>query len=1582
MSTCYIFTENGVKMTQRQVVKEIRRKLMADPGEYPGLSKALFSKDVTTQSEVEDVLQEIKPIAKKLGGSHQGVSSYIESRHQLTDDPTSPAVLLVPVINTENYIEEFVKAEKDAGRSEEIAREDILQQIADWSLENKMGELQHALVHELFEHDGDISHQAYKDALKQIKNHLNDTTDQDGKSLDENKRTLRAIVTEDNPELTDDQIVNTLSQNAQKIYKSITSKPEYEGAKFFSEWYIYADDVKNLNDSYKGIRGIADLIVVKADGSVDIIDFKVSNREFTGWCAAKLYHTEYQLGLYRQMLAKHGIKASNMNLFVLPIYLNRHNAEDSFVGKSRNDSNPMINLCKRMTSAKRFPRLDWINGEFTEKIRFLVGSGEEAGTIQESVALDDSAMELFHQMVDYTPTEKQYSRDEIIETKLKEFVDSKGNKRYTFYNTYKQEKVVNSDKEFFTKPGGYIDQYIQTMRSLKNAWVIDLLEAIEEYKQNGTLPKDFNFLNRKASPGSVNMIMNTIFGEFVKPEYELINQPALINNGIIGFKNKNSKICHFIVLTDQSLNAPIANGKYGSILGNFYTNDEVRQLNGVTTLHANVLSAESIKCVHLLNMIAEQNPEFFKEKSIGSIRVINPAYSGENNSYAIDDILSNYDILCHETNTSNHFNKEIQLASPWEALGFELKQIEEQYTDDPELSRMVKSFKANTYSRNGKVKQLIQLRKKLEQKYPKFQFKEFDETTRYDTSDPITMLYLHVCELLMYYQGLPIDPTGNFDKWGFRGSSILDLFGMTINSNQSFLDKKGNVIRGIGSGTHITSAENSPSPTLRALAEYYEQAYAHIREEFQEAHKNIQDITLPYISRFQSKANRVLSGINTDMWEKLLVKDSKNQISDTLTLRNPYTDTSLDKETAQFLKSILWEINKYRFKDKLGDHTDWTYKENASEIDEFLMSNDAAVKIFQSRYFELPLKRARYFERWKKVKRIGLKDLLLKEYETLKDDWDLTKTHGTQRSMISKELRKNATTMYNQYNIDPQDREFLIREEGASDFELDLDLLALDVAFQSIRQDYFENVLQVTAACATMLHFTQQLTGTNRSAELEALAARDKTSIKNESYMSEEAETPGKVVNALRKLNSLLVLAFRPLQLIKEITFGQFTNYSRVLGQIGSSDKLSIKSVFEANTTIWGQSIGKWAKAFTSDADIASYTLCESLNKIYSIANEDISRTVENSMLSRHGMLANLSKYMYLANSAPDYFNRLTLFVAKMMEDGCFEAHSLDKDGMLKYDFKKDKRFSELNKHGLNSNYRGEKYLEQKALYLAMAEQFEKEGRSFIEYDKDGNVTYKEFDRAYTTKQRNSIKEVADLAYGYYDHEIKSLVDLGFFGLIWKQFQTFVTAKANLWFRGRPTTKGDNTAQGRFVPLERNGEKYYRRIIERQDGSPEVKFVPESQLTEEEKGQLDLAYVWQGDYIEGLMYSIMGTLHDLFHADFKSIKENKYRLANLSLALHDILIGIILFSIFKWLWSGGTKKMQDVKPLQRVVLRAMQDTSPTAIASMSWTPGFWSSLVNLRDDAIEIFSDGDPDIQKMFIRRIGAIKDWNWNEHD
>jgi hypothetical protein len=64
--------------------------------------------------------------------------------------------------------------------------------------------------------------------------------------------------------------------------------------------------------------------------------------------------------------------------------------------------------------------------------------------------------------------------------------------------------------------------------------------------------------------------------------------------------------------------------------------------------------------------------------------------------------------------------------------------------------------------------------------------------------------------------------------------------------------------------------------------------------------------------------SRLLSGVDTNKWEKLLVKNSQGEIAETLQLINPYAENNLSSEDVKFLKAILWEINKFRFSDKLG----------------------------------------------------------------------------------------------------------------------------------------------------------------------------------------------------------------------------------------------------------------------------------------------------------------------------------------------------------------------------------------------------------------------------------------------------------------------------------------------------------------------------------------------------------------------------------------------------------------------------------------------------------------------------------------
>lgn len=259
-----------------------------------------------------------------------------------------------------------------------------------------------------------------------------------------------------------------------------------------------------------------------------------------------------------------------------------------------------------------------------------------------------------------------------------------------------------------------------------------------------------------------------------------------------------------------------------------------------------------------------------------------------------------------------------------------------------------------------------------------------------------------------------------------------------------------------------------------------------------------------------------------------------------------------------------------------------------------------------------------------------------------------------------------------------------------------------------------------------------------------------------------------------------------------------------------------------------------------------------------------------------------------------------------------------------------------------------------------MVDEFEKDGYKL----KKWNSETKSYDlvplpRAYTTKQRNAIKEVADLAYGFYDHEAKSLIDHKIFGLVWKQFMTFWTGKTTLWFRGRPTNAGDNTSQGKYVPATKDGKTLYRKYVI----GPDNQLITVQLVTEDdpdyEEG-LEVQYQWQGDYVEGLLYSIGHTLYDIFHADWNDLRNNKTQLANLKLALHDILMGILLYTLLKWIFSEGSNKMQDVHPTGRVLLRAMQDVGPQSIGQLDFEPGFYTTLQNFKTDFAKLLTT-DPD---------------------
>lgn len=145
---------------------------------------------------------------------------------------------------------------------------------------------------------------------------------------------------------------------------------------------------------------------------------------------------------------------------------------------------------------------------------------------------------------------------------------------------------------------------------------------------------------------------------------------------------------------------------------------------------------------------------------------------------------------------------------------------------------------------------------------------------------------------------------------------------------------------------------------------------------------------------------------------------------------------------------------------------------------------------------------------------------------------------------------------------------------------------------------------------------------------------------------------------------------------------------------------------------------------------------------------------------------------MYAMNTIPDYYNRLSLFLAKMIHDGSYEAHTITKGGKLTYDVKKDERFSyyleNRHKHTTKDGRyvpatSDVKYNTQRNLYLLLIQELNNENAGLSqEIIKESDLITK----AYSEKERNSFKSFTDTAYGYYDKDHQAQVSNTWYGII------------------------------------------------------------------------------------------------------------------------------------------------------------------------------------------------------------------------
>jgi hypothetical protein len=235
--------------------------------------------------------------------------------------------------------------------------------------------------------------------------------------------------------------------------------------------------------------------------------------------------------------------------------------------------------------------------------------------------------------------------------------------------------------------------------------------------------------------------------------------------------------------------------------------------------------------------------------------------------------------------------------------------------------------------------------------------------------------------------------------------------------------------------------------------------------------------------------------------------------------------------------------------------------------------------------------------------------------------------------------------------------------------------------------DYFETNVEVL-----LIHYLNKYITTKKMQEylvgaksmiLQLELMKDEGS--NSKYIDKELEYLNKFlrINVFRqelsdnKWSNWIMAAIHPLKRVTSALNLAGNVTGAVRDSIQGAAEGIVRSVTKYKTDLNAESISKaYAFVVTHGGSTAMRPLLlGKLNIKYRISNVDLARIEQRAITGRSG-LVNFENKMYSTMRAPDFLNRMVLFVARCIKDGTIDAYSLNENDELVYNWKKDKRFS------------------------------------------------------------------------------------------------------------------------------------------------------------------------------------------------------------------------------------------------------------------------------------------------------------------
>lgn len=1216
---------------------------------------------------------------------------------------------------------------------------------------------------------------------------------------------------------------------------------------------IVVDNVNikaKLEGSNKEIVVHADMIVIDGYGDLHIFNYQVGTSTLLESNTDKMEQCKYKMALIKQALASKKIKVRNAKLHIMPIRV-QYNSDYSKIDSIKVKKSMELTLRKGRYT---FNKYDKIASKF---IKAELGTNEISS---EDVKKVSKQLELIFPDRDITIQGSTISAKEWIKRNPSKIIPS-NNPDFGYYlliNGTTYEIKSTEDPENNEELIEEIKKHQELLTSNNDIMMNQLIKDVVTGVEKGNTDWYSNQYGTSAA------FLNQTFSKYFAPdedtpsEWEFVENDILNSAGILLFKHKDSYQLDIVVLSENDLTVQIKLGKGTNLLGKYYRDmDAPGQLIHYKSTWGNI---EAVKAMLLINQIL---PKIEGDFNLGKLHIISLNGTGQGIPFS----LSNFNKECFSSiiqfikslkgsDIQNNFSK-YKFMSAYDTLEQEFKSVIANKPGlETELLDMGFNDLLSAKNSESKLNALYAIERRLRSNY------SYLENFNKLGNSKIANLYKKVLEAIAYYSG--------------EVSSI--------EQKRSTIDME----------MFITS--RIPNRNVLLIVQEYTKAINKVSEKTGNKFSHIRKIFYDYYDEIgYSRLRNSTLGLQEKAFSDLYLTDAKGNKQ--LRLLNPYNAHDMAQITSnrdakqKFLKKILFEFAKIKYSMQGIAFSDNFYSENDPKLQEFIKNHND--------YFDIPLEKASKSTRRAKYSPEKKAKYLLERLELcvrnpkkiLEEKMNdfFNEDELSQRDKYHAEM-----ALFNPFEIGDGDyRDTYIERCGGYDyFETNLENLFADYAEKQIETEEYNKVLLVVKGVLLQLEIMEGNPNLKEIAEqtIKRIQEFVDVNIFRKSIMEETSQKITGWLLPLRRMVSKTLIAGNIIGAVRDTFEGVWQN--------------TLRAITKYQTDIGGAALTRAYGIVFKDmmSDGRTINIVNQLCQIYRLSNIDVSRISEG-LKSERG-LGKYDDWLYSSLRRPDFLNRMSLFVAKCVQDGVYDALSINDEGILEYDCTKDERYAVF----LAGKKNDPRYMKQMSDYYTAVKAYNRE-------HPDKTITYQDkLPMPYSQLEIQKIKNTADSIYGGYDKSVRAGYEHMAIGFNFGMFSTWMNGIYSNWMTkpGTYTTgeyKVDQSKDdsGNLQFFDQDGRVINE--IENADGTKTYIYdgtdekVPE-EIIDKIQPMIDKVPI----PVQGIFYSVKDVLKTLITNDGTSVKEiwnNPVDRKNLEKLMADILAWIFFSSLFGFVLTPG-----------------------------------------------------------------------------